>query len=77
MVNSPIDIYNDITLPKKETSWWKTLLMYLLLILLLIFLAATGVLPLILKGIVWVILLPFRFIAAIIKSIKKRKERER
>ncbi|MDY6367723.1 MAG: hypothetical protein SPL13_04335 [Clostridia bacterium] len=77
VVNSPIDIYNDITLPKKETSWWKTLLMYLLLILLLILLAATGVLPLILKGIVWVILLPFRFIAAIIKSIKKRKERER
>ena len=77
VVNSPIDIYNDITLPKKETSWWKTLLMYLLLILLLILLAATGVLPLILKGIVWVILLPFKFIAAIIKSIKKRKERER
>ncbi len=77
VVNSPIDIYNDITLPKQVTSWWKLLLTYILLILLLILLAATGILPLILKGVVWVILLPFKGVAAIIKGIKKRKERER
>ena len=73
VVNSPIDIYNDITLPKTATDLWSALLAMLLLVLLLIFLAATGILPLILKGIVWVILLPFRFIATIIKRIKKRK----
>lgn len=74
VVNSPIDIYNDITLPKKATDIWSALLAMLLLVLLLIFLAATGILPLILNGIVWVILLPFKGIAAIIKSIRKRKE---
>ena len=73
VVYSPIDIYNDITLPKGSANLWKAMLMYILLILLLIILAATGVLPLILKGIVWVILLPLKLTGAVIKSIKKRK----
>lgn len=80
VVNSPIDIYNDITLPKQATSWWKLLLTYILLILLLIILAATGILPLILKAIVYVILLPFRLLGWAIKkmsnAIHKRKERK-
>lgn len=80
VVNSPIDIYNDITLPKQATSFWKLLLTYILLILLLILLAATGILQLILKAIVYVILLPFRLLGWAIKktsnSIHKRKERK-
>lgn len=79
-VSSPIDVYNDITLPKSYTEWWKTLLMYLLFILLLILLAATGILPLMIKGVVYVILLPFRLLIAGIKkvsnAVKKRKERK-
>ncbi len=76
VVNSPVDIYNDITLPKQATSWWKTLLMYALIILLLLFLTATGILPLILKATVNVILLPFKAIRFFIRGIRKRKGKE-
>ena len=77
VVNSPVDIYNDITLPKQATGWWKTLLMYVLIILPLLFLTATGILPLILKATVNVILLPFKAIGLLIRGIRKRKGKDK
>ena len=78
VVNNPVDIYNDITLPKVPTDWWKMLLMYILLFLLFIFLIATGILSLVIKGILYIIFLPFRLIGIVIrktsKAIKKRKD---
>ncbi len=83
VVSSPIDIYNDITIPKVEEkdSWLKTLLIILFVILLVIFLWVTGLLPLVLKIIFWIILLPFRIIFWLLKAIfkgrkKKTKQKE-
>ena len=72
VVNSPVDIYNDMTLPERAARW-KLLLAYLLCILLLIVLAASGILPLILKAILFVLTLPLNAIGAVIRKVKKRK----
>ena len=80
VVSSPIDIYNDITIPKVEDpyAWLKILIIVLLAILLIIFLWVTGLLPLVIKGIVWLILLPFRLIIWLFKAIfKKRKKKDK
>ena len=83
VVSSPIDIYNDITLPEVEDPWaWlKTLLAIVLLVLLFVFLWVTGLLPFVLKAIGWIILLPFRIIAwivnAITKTVKNRNDKEK
>ena len=80
VVNSPIDIYNDITIPDKTLEWWQILLAIIFLILVLWLLSVTGILPFIVKAIIWIILLPFRLIKALInaisKSIKKKKDKE-
>jgi len=83
VVSSPIDIYNDITLPEVEDPWaWlETLLAIVLIVLLFVFLWVTGLLPFVLKAIGWIILLPFRIIAwivnAITKKVKNRNDKER
>ena len=83
VVSSPIDIYNDITLPEVEDPWaWlETLLAIVLLVLLFVFLWVTGLLPFVLKAIGWIILLPFRIIAwivnAITKTVKNRNDKEK
>ena len=74
VVNNPIDIYNDITLPKVTVSPWNTFLTMLLLILLIVLLLVTGILPLIVKGVVGLVLLPFKGLVAVIKSLRKRNE---
>lgn len=81
VVSSPIDVVDGITSPvnfNSDTDWWKILLGVILLILLLIILAP--VLPYIIRGILWLILLPFRAIGALFKTTKKghrqRKERK-
>ena len=58
----------DVTLNKRG----KTLLWLLLLILLIVLLAP--VLPYVLRAIVWLISLPFKAIAAIVKAIKRRRQ---
>lgn len=58
----------EVTLNKRG----KTLLWLLLLILLIVLLAP--VLPYILRAIVWLISLPFKAIAAIVKAIKRRRQ---
>ena len=59
-----------------DPDWWKILLAVLALIVLLIIFMP--ILPYVIKAVVWVILLPFKLIGWIIKSIsdavKKRKQ---
>ncbi len=80
VVSNPIDIYNDITIPevKDPYAWLKTVLFIVLLVLLVIFLYVTGLLPLVIKVIVWIITLPFKLIIWLFKAIfKKRKPKEK
>lgn len=71
VASSPIDIYNDITLPEVEDpfAWLKILIAVVLIVLLLILLSVTGILPLALKLIIWLVLLPFKIIGWLIKTI--------
>ena len=74
VVNNPIDIYNDITLPKVENPWgWlETLIAIILVVLLIIVLWVTGLLPAVVKGIVWLLILPFGLIGKLFKAIFKK-----
>lgn len=81
VVSNPIDVVNAITPPVQmpsELDWWEILLAILLLILLIVILFP--VLPWIVKGVFWIISLPFKAVAALFKSIdkarKKRKEKK-
>ena len=78
VVSSPIDIVSDITPPvflDDGLEWWQILLMLILIVLLLVLL--WPVLPYIIRFIWWLILLPFKLIGLIIKSIKKGKEKRK
>ena len=75
VVNDPIDIFNDIQLPAKDgLGLLEIILMVLALIVLLVILMP--ILPYIIKAVVWVILLPFRLIAAIVKGIQKAAKKK-
>ena len=78
VVQSPIDIVSGITPPpywqEDGTEWWKIVLMVLALIVLLVILMP--VLPYIIKAVVWVIMLPFKLIAAIVKGIGKAAKKK-
>ena len=79
VVASPIDIVNDITPPvylDDGLDWWQILLAIIFLILALWLLSITGILPLLGKGIVWLILLPFRLIGKLLKAITKKRKKE-
>lgn len=79
VVASPIDIVNDITPPVEVSDgldWWQILLAIIFLILALWLLSITGILPLLIKGIIWLILLPFRLIGKLIKSLTKKRKKE-
>ena len=77
VVSNPVDAVGAITPPVEfeGNAWWKWVLGTVLLFLLLILLAP--VLPYIIQLIVWIICLPFKAIAALIKAIQnKRKGKE-
>ena len=79
VVASPIDIVNDITPPvylDDGLAWWQILLAIIFLILVLWLLSITGILPLLVKGIIWLILLPFRLIGKLLKAITKKRKKE-
>ena len=79
VVASPIDIVNDITPPvylDDGLDWWQILLAIIFLILALWLLSITGILPLLVKGIVWLILLPFRLIGKLLKVITKKRKKQ-
>lgn len=79
VVSSPMDIVNAITPPVQmpsEYEWWKILLAVLIVVLLVIILLP--VLPWIVKGLFWLIALPFKAIAALLKRVQeKKKEKKR
>ena len=81
VVSSPVDVVGAITPPVEFDGyeWWKILLAVLLLILLIVILFP--ILPWIVKGVFWIISLPFKAVAALFKSIDKarikRKEKRR
>lgn len=79
VVASPIDIVNDITPPvylDDGLDWWQILLAIIFLILVLWLLSITGILPLLVKGIIWLILLPFRLIGKLLKAITKKRKKQ-
>ena len=77
VVASPIDVVGGISAPieKDSIGWGKFILAILALILIFIFL--WPILPLIIKAVVWVVTLPFKLIAVIIKTLKKPKGKRR
>lgn len=78
VVASPIDIVNDITPPVEvsdELAWWQILLAIIFLILVLWLLSVTGILPALIKLIVWIITLPFKLIGKLIKAITKKRKK--
>ena len=72
-VSDPIDIYNDVNVPKVEypglPDWLKWLFAALALIVLLV--VFMPILPYIIKAVVWVVMLPFKLIAALFRAIGK------
>lgn len=78
-VSSPIDIIDDITPPVvvDNTDWLALILTILLIIIVLMVLSATGILPLVIKFIIWLLLLPFKLLFKFFKWIfKKRPKKE-
>lgn len=80
VVSDPIDNIPGITPPANTTDDdfdWKTLLGIILgAVLLIVFLPLVATLaPYLVKGIVWILLLPVKGIAAIIDSLKKRRNK--
>lgn len=72
-VSSPIDIVNGISAPPASFEWWKLVLMIIGFLLGILLLAP--ILPYIIKAVIWVISLPFKAIAGIVKSVKKQNEK--
>lgn len=71
VVSSPLDHWSGYS-PSKDPDkpdWWKIVIGVVLLIFLLVVLQVTGILPLIVHIVGWVILLPFRLIGALFKGI--------
>ena len=81
-VSDPIDIVNDLTSPTDMGDDGLGILGIILLVLgvIVVLVVLMPILPYIAKGIVWLVCLPFKAIAALCKSIsngaKKRKERK-
>ena len=74
VVSNPIDVVNGITPPvdlDDELEWWKILIGVILLILLIMLLFP--ILPYLIKAVLWIISLPFKFIAWICRSCKEKK----
>ena len=76
---NPIDIVSAATPPlntesDKDDDWLKWLFAALTLIVLLVILMP--ILPYIVKAVVWVIMLPFKLIAAIVKGIQKAAKKK-
>ncbi len=79
VVSSPTDIINGFTAPPRTINILAIIIAVVLIILLLVLLGATGILPMIIKGIGWLICLPFRLIGKGCKAIsqaRKSKKRE-
>lgn len=77
VVSSPIDVVNAVTPPVQmpdDIPWWKIVLGIILLILLLMLLFP--ILPYIVKGVVWIVMLPVKAVKAIFKPKNKNKRKK-
>ena len=78
VVQSPIDVISGTTPPpywqEDGAEWWKIVLAVLALIVLLVILMP--ILPYIIKAVVWIVMLPFKAIAAIVNGIKKAAKKK-
>ena len=77
VVASPIDIVNDVTPPThmdSEIQWWKVILALLCVALLCV--ALGPVLPYIINFIVWLVLLPLKFLKWIVRSLKRKRKKK-
>ena len=86
VVSSPIDIIGDIIAPPISNGFFgskkglslediiKIVIAVILGILLIVVLVKSGLLFIIIKGIVWIVTLPFKAIATLIKQFKRKKE---
>ena len=77
VVSNPIDVIPDATPPvytqsDKKPNWWLIIAALILLIVLIV--SLPNWLPLIIKGIVWLVTLPFKLIAKLFKGDKDNKE---
>ena len=82
VVQSPIHVFDDVDVylqEKPPLEWWQIVLAVVLVVLLLVLL--WKFLPWIFQAIIWVIMLPFKLIAALCKAIsncvkKRRRKKE-
>lgn len=79
VVASPIDIIGGIDPPPDDPENWiikilKILLAVIIVVFIILLLAQSGLLALMVKGVVWVITAPFKLIATGIKRISKHKK---
>ena len=78
VVQSPIHVFDNIDIYLQEPeglTWWQILLAIILILLLVLILLKFC--PWLIQIIVWIILLPFKVIAAFFKSISKSAKRRR
>lgn len=77
VVASPIDVVGGITAPieKDGISWGKLILALLALIVIVVLLAP--ILPYVIRAVIWVILLPFKAIAALVRAISNAVKKRR
>lgn len=77
VVSSPIDHISGYTpsIEAQERDWWKWVIGAGLLVLLILLLFP--LLPYLIKGLVWIICLPFKGIAALFRAIKKSSEKRK
>lgn len=81
-VSDPIDIVDSITTPSffsPDDGGWPEWLYWVigLLALLVLFFLLWPVMPYIVQAVIWVIMLPFRLISAIVKELRRAIEKNR
>lgn len=76
-VSDPIDIINSITPPVDMGDDWDWLKwLFAILAIIVLFIILMPILPYIIKAVVWIVMLPFKAIAALFKGIKKAAKKK-
>ena len=73
-VSSPVDAIGGLISPEESGCHDILSLLITLALLLVLLIILAPILPYIIKGIVWIISLPFKAIKAIVNAFKKKKE---
>ena len=75
VVAGPVDIINGLQPPATSFAWWKTLLALLFLLLLVVVLLP--LVPYFVRGIVWLVMLPFRLIGSLVRQVKTKRRNKK